>query len=177
MQATKLGFRGVCTKMAGRRFGRGLMTASVLCLALAACSQDITVRGNIPDSDDVATIEPGVTTRQEVAQLLGTPSTVSSFRDRTWYYIGQKQTKFAFLDPDVLERTVLLVHFDDLGTVQETESYTLEDGEYVELVSRITPTEGRDFSLLEQLIGNIGRFQIPESPAVRGASAPSPGGF
>lgn len=152
--------------------GRGLLAGLCLCIGLTACTQDIIVRGNIPDSDDVATIEPGITTRQEVAQLLGTPSTVSSFRDRTWYYIGQKQTKIAFLDPDILERSVLVIQFDDYGTVQDTAAYTLEDGEYVEVVSRVTPTEGRDFGLLEQLIGNIGRFQVPETPAVRGSPGP-----
>lgn len=142
--------------------GKGLFACLLVCLALGACSREIVVRGNLPNPTDVESIEPGITTRSEVAQLLGSPSTVSSFRDRTWYYIGQKQTKFAFLDPDVLERSVLVVHFDDIGTVEETKVYTLEDGNFVEVVSRETPTEGREFGLLEQLLGNIGRFEIPD---------------
>ncbi len=146
-------------------------------LLLTACSQEITVRGNIPDADSVASIEPGITTRSEVARLLGSPSTVSSFRDRTWYYIGQKQTKFAFLDPDILERSVLVVQFDDVGTVEDTKLFTLEDGEYIELVSRKTPTEGREFGLLEQLLGNIGRFDTPESTNTGGSPAPGVPGF
>jgi len=134
-------------------------------LAISGCSREITVRGSIPDPEDVETIEPGVSTRSDVARLLGSPSTVSSFRDRTWYYIGQKQTKFAFLAPDILERSVLVVRFDDLDTVEESKLLTLEDGRYVELVSRETPTEGREFGLLEQLLGNIGRFETPETGA------------
>ncbi len=150
--------------------GKAILAAVALCLALAACSQEITVRGNMPDVEDVIAIEPGISTRSEVARILGSPSTVSSFRDRTWYYIGQKQTKFAFLDPDVLERSVLVVQFDDVGTVKDTKIYTLEDGQYVELVSRETPTEGRDFSILQQLLGNIGRFEMPETGATGGGS-------
>ncbi|MEQ8654346.1 MAG: outer membrane protein assembly factor BamE [Kiloniellales bacterium] len=149
----------------------------IMLLFVAACSQEITVRGNVADPDDVASIEPGITTRSEVARLLGSPSTVSSFRDRTWYYIGQKQTKFAFLDPDILERSVLVVQFNDLGTVEDTKLLTLEDGEYVEIVSRETPTEGREFGLLEQLLGNIGRFDA-EPGGGGGAStggSPAPG--
>ncbi len=148
------------------------IVAVLLALLLAACSREITVRGNMPDPDDVATIEPGITTRSEVARLLGSPSTVSSFRDRTWYYIGQRQTKFAFLDPDILERSVLVVQFDDLGTVEDTKLFTLEDGESIEVVSRETPTEGREFGLLEQLLGNIGRFDSPESTNTGGSPAP-----
>ncbi len=149
------------------------IAAILVAFLVAACSQEIVVRGNMPDSDDVATIEPGITTRSEVARLLGSPSTVSSFRDRTWYYIGQKQTKFAFLDPDILERSVLVVQFDDLGTVEDTKLYTLEDSEYVELVSRKTPTEGREFGLLEQLLRNIGRFETPDAAASGGSPAPN----
>ncbi len=151
--------------------GKAIVACIALCLALAACSNEITVRGNMPDVEDVIAIEPGITTRSEVARLLGSPSTVSSFRDRTWYYIGQKQTKFAFLDPDILERSVLVVQFDDVGTVEDTTIYTLEDGQYVELVSRETPTEGREFSLLQQLLGNIGRFEVPD---VAGGGSPLP---
>ncbi len=151
------------------------LAAIVFAFALAACSQEITVRGNMADPDSVASIEPGITTRSEVAQLLGSPSTVSSFRDRTWYYIGQKQTKFAFLDPDVLERSVLVVQFNDQGTVQDTKLFTLDDQEYVEVVDRETPTEGREFGLLEQLLGNIGRFDSAESAPGNTGGSPAPG--
>lgn len=151
------------------------LAALLFAFTLAACSQEITVRGNMADPDAVATIEPGKTTRSEVAQLLGSPSTVSSFRDRTWYYIGQKQTKFAFLDPNILERSVLVVQFNDQGTVEDTKLFTLDDQEYVEVVDRETPTEGREFGLLEQLLGNIGRFDSADSAPGAGGGSPAPG--
>ncbi|GAB5470956.1 MAG: outer membrane protein assembly factor BamE [Rhodospirillales bacterium] len=158
--------------MNGRSIARKLIPTTLLCLFLAACSQEIIVRGNLPDAEEVASIEPGATTRSEVAALLGSPSTVSSFRDRTWYYIGQKQTKFAFLDPDVLERSVLVVQFDDSGMVEDTKTFTLEDGQSIETVSRITPTEGREFTILEQLLGNIGRFNVPDPTNAGGSPVP-----
>ncbi|MEO1190228.1 MAG: outer membrane protein assembly factor BamE [Pseudomonadota bacterium] len=148
-----------------------LVAIACLCLFASACTQEIIVRGNVPDQEEIASIEPGLTTRSEVAQILGSPSTVSSFRDRTWYYIGQKQTQFAFLDPDVLERNVLVVEFNASGTVEETRTFTLEDGQSIETVSRVTPTEGRSFTLLEQLLGNVGRFNDPGS----GDGNPAPG--
>jgi outer membrane protein assembly factor BamE (lipoprotein component of BamABCDE complex) len=58
----------------------------------------------------------------------------------------------------VLERSVLVVSFDAGGMVDRTKTYTLEDGQDIDPVSRITPTEGRDLTLLQQLLGNIGRF-------------------
>ncbi len=143
--------------MGWRRRLRALGAGTAL-LALAACSGEVTVRGNMPDPEVVATIEPGATTRQGVAQMLGSPSTLSNFEDNTWYYIGQKQTQVAFLDPDILERSVLAVNFNDAGTVEEFKMFTLEDGQIIDPVSRTTPTEGRELTVLQQIFGNLGRF-------------------
>ena len=127
-------------------------------LLLAACTNEVVVRGNLPDPDAMATEQTGSSTRQQVAEALGTPSTISSFQDRTWYYIGQKQTQVAFLDPEILERSVFVVTFDDAGMVQETAHYTLEDGVIIDPVSRKTPTEGREMTVLQQIFGNLGKF-------------------
>lgn len=146
----------------GASFGRAGWPALGLGLALAlgACTKDVQVHGNIPDPEQIAAIEPGLATRQEVLQILGSPSTISTFLDRRWYYIGEKTTQFAFMTPDVLERSVLVVAFDEGGTVERTQAYTLEDGRVVDPVTRQTPTEGRDFTILQQLFGNIGRFPV-----------------
>lgn len=140
---------------------RALALAAALA-ALAGCNSEVTVRGNMPDPEALAAIQPGNASKQSVAELLGSPSTVSNFEDKTWYYIGQKQTQFAFLDPDVLERSVFLVTFDDSGVVQDTALYTLEDGRIINPVTRTTPTEGRELTILQQIFGNLGRFPASE---------------
>jgi len=131
---------------------------AALALGLAGCSEELIVRGNMPDPEVAATIHAGESTREEVAALLGSPSTISNFEDRTWYYIGQKQLQVAFFEPEVLERSILVVNFDDSGTVQQTKVYTLEDGRVIDPVSRETPTEGRELTILQQLFGNLGKF-------------------
>lgn len=125
-------------------------------LLLAGCSNDIQVRGNMPDPEVVGEIETGVHSRRQVAERLGTPSAISTFEDRKWYYVGQKTTQFAFFEPEVLERSVLVVTFDGTGKVDEKKSYTLEDGQVIDLVSRTTPTEGRELTVLQQIFGNFG---------------------
>lgn len=135
---------------------RLLLGAAVL--LLAACDTGISVRGNLPDAELLATVRPGFDTREDVQRALGSPSTVSTFQDRTWYYIGQKTTQFAFYKPEVLERSVFVVNFDEGGFVADTKLYTLEDGQEVAMVDRETPTEGRELTVLQQIIGNIGRF-------------------
>jgi outer membrane protein assembly factor BamE (lipoprotein component of BamABCDE complex) len=142
----------------GRPAFRASLLAGILALGLGACAQDIRVRGNIPDAEVISKIDPGVHSRIDIASLLGSPSTVSTFQDSKWYYIGQKSTQFAFFEPEVLERTVLVVSFDEGGFVEATRTYALEDGQPIDPVDRVTPTEGRELSIIQQLIGNLGKY-------------------
>ena len=132
--------------------------AALLPVALTACGQSINVRGNLPEPEVISKINPGVHSREDVASLLGSPSTISTFQDDKWYYIGQKTTQFAFFAPEVLERKIIEISFDSAGMVVEPKIYTLEDGQEIEPVDRITPTEGRKLTFLQQLLGNIGKF-------------------
>ncbi len=146
-----------------RRLG-GLALGLCTLLALSACGGDTIVRGNMPDVEEIAAIDPGIDTRDDVVERLGSPSALSSFLDRKWYYIGQTTHHFAFLKPEVVDRSVLMVSFDGTGKVEETVLYTLNDGQNIDPVSRKTPTEGKKLTILQQLFGNLGRFPTEKEP-------------
>lgn len=133
-----------------------LFAAAVL---LAACQANVQVRGNLPDPEVLAEVRSGVHGREEVAGILGSPSSASTFKDNVWYYIGQRvEQGVSFLRPDVVEQKVIEVTFDETGVVESLKTYDLADARDVDPVDRETPTEGRDLTLLQQLFGNIGRF-------------------
>ena len=140
------------------RLRRATFLVAAAAVLLSACSNNIQVHGNLPEPETVAEIQTGTYGREDVAQLLGSPSAVSTFEDDRWYYIGQKTSQIAFLRPDVLERRVLVVSFDGNGRVDSTRTFTLADGRTIDPVSRVTPTEGRELTILQQMFGNIGRF-------------------
>jgi len=144
-----------------RGLGVGLFLGCAA-VALSGCGNTVQVRGNTPDPEDVAGIQPGVHSRQDIVDLLGSPSTVSTFEDRKWYYIGQKTQEVAFMKPEVLDRNVLVITFDNTGVVEGTQHYDMADAQEISPVERETPTEGRDLTLLQQLMGNVGRFSTPE---------------
>ncbi|MDJ0942868.1 MAG: outer membrane protein assembly factor BamE [Kiloniellales bacterium] len=127
-------------------------------LGLGACSSGLNTHGNLPDKEVVEGIRPGVHDQQDVLGMLGSPSAVSTFEDNRWYYIGSRSETVAFFDPDVIERNVLVVSFSEDGMVDEKKVYTLNDGRDVDPVDRVTPTEGKELSVLQQLFGNVGRF-------------------
>ena len=138
--------------------GVGLVAA----LAMAACTPRIDQRGNKPDEEQVVQINPGVDDKNRVAELIGTPSTISTFNDKTWYYISKRTETTAFLDPDVVDQEVLAIRFDDNGIVESMKVYGPEDGRQIAYVDRTTPTEGNELTVIQQLLGNLGRFN-PEN--------------
>src|SRR5215831_13319361 len=127
--------------------------------ATANCSPSLEQRGNLPTVDKIAEIHAGSTTKDEVTKILGTPSSVSVFNnDRSWYYISRRTAQTAFFEPDVLDQQVYVVNFDDQGVVKTVDHRVLEDGKEITPVARATPAPGRELSFLEQLIGNLGKF-------------------
>ncbi len=96
--------------------------------SLAACAPTVDQRGNLPDPDKLAQIHPGTTTREQVAKILGTPSSTGVFDDKNWYYISRRTQQVAFFDPDVLDQQVYIVNFDDKGVVRGVDHKDLKDG-------------------------------------------------
>jgi outer membrane protein assembly factor BamE (lipoprotein component of BamABCDE complex) len=132
------------------------LLAAVACVLVSGCAAEINARGNLPPDDKLSQITPGLT-RDDVLQILGSPSTVATFTDQAWYYIGQKTEDYAFYKPKVIERQVVVVHFNDLGQVSEVKKLDQDDGKPIEMVDRTTPTVSRDLSLMQQIFGNLGK--------------------
>jgi len=141
-----------------RIFASRALVLGLLALTLTACAPRVATRGNLVDDDRVASLHEGISRRADVAAALGTPTVVGTFDSANWYYIGQKTEKYAFFQPDVVERKVLAIRFDETGTVRKIEQLDLNAGREVDLVDRQTPTAGRELSFLEQMLGNVGRF-------------------
>src|SRR3546814_3506686 len=85
---------------------------------------------DLPGPADVAGSQPGSHIRQDIIDLLGSPSTVSTFEDRKRYYIGQKTQQVAFMKPEVLDRNVLVITFDETGLVEGTQHYEMRSEEH-----------------------------------------------
>jgi len=126
--------------------------------AVAACTGIIDQRGNPPDPVALESLVPGKATRADVMQTLGSPSSAAAFGDEVWYYIATRTETFAFYKPKVLDQQVVAIAFDDKGRVRSIQRYGLDDARDVEIVDRVTPTGGRKLTVLQQLIGNLGRF-------------------
>ena len=140
---------------------RPFLFAAAAAAALAGatgCAPTRDVRGHVFAPDSLDRLQPGLDSRASVAAALGTPSAVGTFDPNRWYYISRTTETTAFLDPDVLDQQVLVLAFNDAGVLTDVHRFGLADAYRITLVDRITPTHGRELGIVEQLVGNIGRF-------------------
>lgn len=151
----------------------------VLGIAVMACEPKVVEHGSSNLAEKAGNIFPGQSTEFDVTQQLGTPATKSQFGERTWYYFSSRNEAVAFLKPDVAEQEVLQITFDN-GVVKDVKFYDKSQAKDVAISSRKTPTAGQSYGFVEQLLGNIGRFNknqdgMQSRAATGGSRVPSAG--
>ena len=136
----------------------GLMTGVAFSITVTACTPTVETRGNLIIQSKLADIQPDLSTRADVEQKWGPPTAIASFDNKTWYYIGQQTETMGVFKPEVTARNIIAVHFNDMDTVTSVEQIDPNKGREISLVERKTPTAGKEFNFIQQLIGNVGRF-------------------
>ena len=154
-----------------RPFTSILFLAAFLAFGLGACAPIVTLSGHKPDEDQMAELKPGHHDRDDVAEIMGPPSSISSFKPETWYYISKRTERVAFLASELKDSQVVALTFNERGLLQEIRTVGMEARKEILPVERKTPTAGYEIGVIEQLLGNFGRFNDAETSP---AGAPGP---
>ena len=143
-----------------------VFAAAVLALALAssACTPLTSYSGFQAIEAKPAEMKVGEDSKSTLMEKLGSPSAVSTFDNNTWYYISQTTDRVAFYMPRVIKRDVVAIKFNPADEkVASVNTYTLQDGKVIAYNGRETPTRGRALTVMEQLLGTVGRGQLPRT--------------
>lgn len=140
-----------------------------LSCGLSACSPKVDSRGYVSEVKWKEQVIPGKTTKDQIISQFGSPSSKSSFGDEAWYYITQRKETLGFLETDVAKQEVARIVFDASEVASSVEVFNEENSKDFDIAKRTTPTEGHTLGFVEQVLGNIGRFNKS------GGSSPSPG--
>ena len=134
------------------------VTGITLAVALSACTTQFRNHGYAPSDAELQEIIVGVDTRATVEDVIGRPSTSGVLTGSAYYYLSDRRSSFAFFEPEVVDRQLVAVSFDDDGVVRNIERFTLRDGRVVPLSRRVTDSSVENSTFLRQLLGNIGNF-------------------
>ncbi len=127
-------------------------------LLFSACVNTHGDRGYMAKFSHHDQIKPGVTDKEGVLGIMGSPSATSGFGQETWYYISTRTSQAAFFDPKIEGQKVIAVTFNPSGIVGKV---TVDEGKNrrdIAISGDKTPTAGHDVNAVEQLLGNLGRF-------------------
>ena len=134
------------------------LAAVTLAAGLSACSPITSYSGFQAIDSDPKDVAVGTDTKSTVRAKLGSPSVQSTFDPNVWFYVNQVKERVAFRRPKVIARNVTAVAFNkETEAVETVNNYTLKDGRAIAYNNRETPTRGREMTILEQLLGSVGR--------------------
>jgi len=136
----------------------------ILLLNMTSCSTVVENRGYIFNPEIQEKISQGMD-KSEIISLLGTPSTISESTGLKYYYISNKFLKYAFLNPQEIERTIQVISFDENENVKDIEEYTLKDGRIIVYNNDKTIPKGTEATIIQDLFDNTGRYTSKEAIA------------
>ena len=86
----------------------------IMLFASNSCVSRVSNLGYIIDSSDYKMLQEGVTSKEMVLKIMGSPTIISDFdNDEAWVYYSEEVDTFLFFKPEILERTILVLRFDN----------------------------------------------------------------
>ena len=135
-----------------------ITAAAALFAGLAACSPISNSHGYVPMEDELALLETGVATKSQVAEAIGLPATSNRRYGDDWFYVSSQFQQRGFMAPEETERQVVVVSFDNSGTLSNVAKYSLRDGRAVALSRRVTETNLGRLNFIQQMLRSLGRI-------------------
>lgn len=135
-----------------------LYTLLILAMLCQGCSPTIENRGFNAENIQFNQIKPGIHTKQQVQEILGSPSTIPAFEGNSWYYVSKKTAATSFLTPTVLDQQITVINFNKSGVVNEVKTYKGEEAKNIKPIERKTESTGYETGVLREVFSNFGRM-------------------
>ena len=104
---------------------------------------------------DLNELQIGKTTKNEIVELLGSPSTTSNFdNEQSWIYISSEFKKFVFLDGSNTDQKILILSFNQ-NTLKNKEILSKNDINSIQYEETITDSRGKKVTWIRQFFTNL----------------------
>jgi outer membrane protein assembly factor BamE (lipoprotein component of BamABCDE complex) len=130
----------------------------ILCNFVVACAKKEVTHGFLFTQSKVADIKIGESGKEELTELLGTPTTVSKFGEETWYYVASKREYSIIGKSKLIDQKILAVKFDQDGKVKTIDSYNENNANNLAFAKDHTPVKGDDTRIIKHIVENTGKF-------------------
>ncbi len=132
---------------------------ALVAIALASLVACATIRENhgyVPEPDVLDRVSVGIDTRDSVEQIAGRPSSAGVLDSSGWYYVQSRWERRGAREAVEVDRRVVAITFDSAGLVENIAQFGINDGQVVVLSRRVTESDIRGITFLQQIFGNFG---------------------
>lgn len=131
----------------------------ILCalITISCTKPQIHTQGYVVKEKELEMLNIGQTTKKDVLRTLGTPSTLNSFDAKKWYYISEQITTKVMDRKELNSRQIIILAFNDKDILTHIQFKEKADGHYVKPSALSTKTQGKKLTILDQMLGNLGR--------------------
>ena len=136
-----------------------------------------TPRGSIIEPEEYSQLEPGTSTRADALDVMGSPTTKGAFDDNTWIYISMTTHLVPMDFPGVIKQDLVVLKFNNAGTLESMRTLNRKDAKHVAMIQQITPTPGTKINALQQILGNVGRYNPMQNMMGSGSAGGMMGGY
>lgn len=111
----------------------------------------------MPSEDKIERLAPGMG-REQVRELLGSPSSVVSLDRDTWIYMSAEIEQIAFMRPEETERRLLVVKFGQDGKVADIKHIDKSKGREIEVSEQETAVPEQEQGFFRKYFGGVGQI-------------------
>lgn len=131
----------------------------LLVSALSACSR-VNKHGYMMDLVEHDLLQKGVTTKERVLRIMGSPTIISDIDDEeTWIYFAEDVKLLLFFKPKPVSRDIIALKFDDSQTISELERYSLGNETDLHFTDEYTKVKSNKSGFFKSIFSNIGQVR------------------
>ncbi len=132
-----------------------------LLLTLASCIKNEERHGYVFDLSDHQLVQEGVTSKERVIKIMGSPTLISSLDgEDTWIYYSEDFDQALFFLPKVKERTIMTLKFDNSEIVNSVERYDLtNEDEKMKFAAKYTEVSSNKIGFFKSIFSNLGQVK------------------
>ena len=119
-----------------------------------SCTTNIRNHGYIPSKSELDTLIIGKDNKQSVSKKIGLPAT-ASLEGSYFYYVRSTLNSPNLISDQLIERTVVLISFDERSILKNIETFSVDNATIVRLDYRVTEIGLDNKNIIQQIIRSI----------------------
>lgn len=139
-------------------FIKKISLLTTVIISLTGCVKNYYTSGHLFEKQELAKLHQAKT-KEDVEEILGSPSSVSSFGIETWFYITSKKEQVAFFKSKIIEQNIVEISFNKDNSINTVMYYNENNAKEIKLIEEFTVSKGTDTSTMQKFFYNVGRFR------------------